>query len=122
MLGSSASQPSAPSTDSIRLIDCDTLQHWQDENRVVLVDVREAMEYQAGHIAGSTLVPLSRFDPGAIPAVPAGHHLVIHCRSGHRCGVAAALLLAAGYPGPVHRLEGGILAWASRGLPIVGGG
>ncbi|MBI4967169.1 MAG: rhodanese-like domain-containing protein [Rhodospirillales bacterium] len=121
MLGSSASQPSA-STDSIRLIDCDTLQHWQDENRVVLVDVREATEYQAGHIAGSTLVPLSRFDPGAIPAIPAGHHLVIHCRSGHRCGVAAALLLAAGYSGPVHRLEGGILAWASRGLPIVGGG
>jgi rhodanese-related sulfurtransferase len=121
MFGSQASQPSAPSTESIRLIDCATLRRWQDEGKAVLVDVREEMEYWAGHIAGATLVPLSRFDPGAVPPVPAGHHLVIHCRSGHRCGVASALLVAAGYPGPVHRLEGGILAWAALGLPIAGG-
>ena len=34
---------------------------------IILVDVRETHEFNAGHIDGAILMPLSSFDPSAVP-------------------------------------------------------
>jgi len=103
-----------PATD---FIDPATLDAWLREGRVALYDVREDSEFAQARIAGSTLVPLSLFDPAAIVGGP-DDRVVLHCRSGQRCGLAAQRLRAAGDQRPLYRLQGGIIAWASAGFPI----
>lgn len=100
-----------------QFIDAATLDAWLREGRTALFDVREEDEFAQARIAGSRLVPLSRFDPAAIVA-GADERIVIHCRSGRRCGMAAERLRAAGDRRPLYRLEGGILAWAQSGRPV----
>ena len=104
----------------VDFIDLDTLRAWMAAGEAVVVDVREAHEYQMAHIEGSTLIPLSGFDPASIPPHD-GKKLVIHCASGVRCGMASEQLLASGYGGRIHRLAGGIEAWYHAGGPIVQG-
>ena len=82
---------------------------------VRLVDVREPGEYEAAHIEGAELVPLSTFDPDAFPP---DSEVVFHCRSGGRTRRLAEALTARGWTQVTH-LEGGILAWDEAGLPVV---
>lgn len=98
-------------------IDATTLSDWLNAGDIALYDVREEDEFAQARIPGSTLVPLSRFDPAAIVAGP-GERVVIHCRSGRRCGLAAERLRAAGDRRDLYRLQGGIIAWAQGGFPV----
>ncbi len=67
----------------------------------VLIDVREQAEWDAGHVKGAVLLPLSRIRDG-VPAeelaklVPAGKRVYLHCGRGGRCLTAAELLTLAG--------------------------
>ena len=112
---------SAPgSAPDIRIETPATIHDWMVRGEAVLVDVREPQEWAQARIPGAVLLPLSGFDP-ALVEVPPGKKLVFHCRSGVRCGAAAELLVASGLApkdAPIHRLGGGILAWAQAGLPI----
>src|SRR5579863_4340648 len=85
------------------------------EGRIVLVDVREPNETALERIPGSVLVPLSSFDPGAIPE-PEGREVVFSCRSGRRSVTASLAAQEQGYAYCCH-LAGGILAWKAAGLP-----
>ena len=105
-------------SDQVTMVDVDTARAWIDAGDAVVVDVREQHEYNAGHIAGAHLRPLSRWDPDDLPAVPAGKHLLLHCRSANRCGVAAHNLIEHGYQGQINRLAGGMLAWEAAGAPV----
>jgi rhodanese-related sulfurtransferase len=111
----------APAFDNIQMIDAQQAQDWVESGEAVILDVREENEFVAGHIPGAHLLPLSRFDPKSLPEVPEGKKLLVHCRSGSRCGMAAMLLAASGYPGMISRLSGGIIAWAQSGGAIVAG-
>ncbi len=91
------------------------IKDWRDANNAVIVDVREENEWMESHIPGAILMPLSTFDPAAIPD-PGNKHLVFHCRSGRRCGMAAEKAVAAGYTGIIKRMEGGFLAWDAAGF------
>lgn len=102
------------------MIDVDTLAAWLQAGDVDLYDVREIMEFEAARIPGSTLVPLSIFDPGAIDT-DSPRRIVFHCKSGVRCGMATEIMRASGFAGPIFRLEGGILAWNAGGGNIQSG-
>lgn len=93
---------------------------WRANGEAVIVDVREQNEWDEAHIPGAILMPLSTFDPAQIPD-PQGKHLVFHCRSGRRCGLAAEKAVASGYAGVIKRMEGGFLAWAASGYEAEGG-
>ena len=80
---------------------------WRDAGNALIVDVREENEWQDAHIPDAVLMPLSTFDPARIPD-PDGKHLVFHCRSGRRCGIAAEKAVAAGYKGVIKRMDGGL--------------
>jgi rhodanese-related sulfurtransferase len=105
-------------SDQVTMVDIDTARGWIETGEAVVVDVREQHEYDAGHIKGAILRPLSTWDSDELPAVPAGKHLLLHCRSGSRCGMAAERLLADGYQGRINRMAGGINAWVQAGAPI----
>lgn len=81
---------------------------------VVLLDVREPAEWEAGHAAGAVHQPLDALDPAMLD--PDVEYVAV-CRSGNRSGKAAAVMAAAGLP--VANMAGGMTAWAEAGLPIV---
>jgi rhodanese-related sulfurtransferase len=83
--------------------------------RMLLVDVREPNETALERYPGAVIVPLSAFDPTAIPD-PQGKEVVFACRSGRRSITASVAAQDAGYPYKSH-LAGGIIAWKVAGLP-----
>jgi rhodanese-related sulfurtransferase len=85
------------------------------EGRIVLVDVREPNETAVERFPDAVLVPLSEFDPSAIPD-PAGRDVVFACRSGRRSITASLAAQEQGFVYGSH-LAGGILAWKAAGLP-----
>ena len=86
-----------------------------ETGRVVLVDVCEPNETEVERYPGAVIVPLSAFDPAAIPE-PQGREVVFACRSGRRSVTASLAAQEQGYPYDSH-LAGGILAWKAAGLP-----
>ncbi len=86
---------------------------------VLLVDVREADEFAAEHIAGAINRPLSSFQPSLLPDA-GGKLVVLQCAGGKRSGMALEKCAAAQAAIETH-LAGGIGAWKAAGLPVVSG-
>ena len=91
-----------------------------EDGRYLLVDVREPNEVAAEAYPGGVVVPLSTFDPKAIPD-PDGKQIVFACRSGKRSVTASLAAQTAGLPYDKH-LAGGMLGWKAAGLPTKTGG
>lgn len=86
----------------------------------VLIDVREADEYQAGHIPGA--IHASRgvleFRVSSMPALaPRDLKLVLYCKTSGRAALAAAALQDMGYLN-VQSIAGGFDAWVAAGQPV----
>jgi rhodanese-related sulfurtransferase len=90
------------------------------EGRYLLVDVREPNEVAVDAYPGAVVVPLSTFDPQAIPD-PGDKQVVFACRSGKRSVTASLAAQAEGLAYDKH-LAGGMLAWKAAGLPTKTGG
>ena len=84
------------------------------EGRILLVDVREPNETEIERYPEAFYLPMSEFDPAAIPD-PQGRQVVFACRSGRRSITASLAAQEQGYPYDAH-LAGGILAWKAAGL------
>jgi rhodanese-related sulfurtransferase len=73
-----------------------------DAKTAVLLDVREAKEWDAGHFTDAKLLPLSKLKAG-VPAaelktlMPKGKVVYLHCQAGGRAGNAADRLTKLGY-------------------------
>ncbi len=75
----------------------------------LLLDVRTAGEFAAGHIPGSVNIPYDTL-PAALPAGTAKDMtIIVYCRSGNRSGQAARALKKAGYTN-LHDF-GGLYRW-----------
>ena len=86
----------------------------------VLVDVREADEFAAGHLAGA--VHMSRgmleFKFSASPALQARDlNILLYCKTSGRAALAATALQAMGYLN-VRSIAGGFDAWVAAGKPV----
>jgi rhodanese-related sulfurtransferase len=88
----------------------------RDGEQLLVLDVREPDEYRQGHVAGSTLIPLNQLSL-RIDELPRERPIVAICRSGNRSGVAAGLLMRAGFQ-DVANVTGGIIRWQQQGLPV----
>lgn len=88
--------------------------------RYLLVDVRELNEVAAEAYPDAVVLPLSIFDPAALPD-PAGKEVVFACRSGKRSVSASLAAQDSGRAYDKH-LAGGILGWKAAGLPTKTGG
>jgi|SRR5262245_11208435 rhodanese-related sulfurtransferase len=99
----------------VRNLSVDEVARGMQENRVLLIDVREPSETAVEAFPGAVLVPMSSFDPAKIPD-PQGREVVFACRSGKRSVTASQAAQAAGLPYDAH-LAGGIIAWKAAGHP-----
>jgi len=88
------------------------------QNGARLVDVREPHEYEAGHVAGAVLVPLSTV-PTSLDQFAADAPTYVICRSGARSYRACEFLEGQGLVGI--NVEGGTMAWAISGRETVVG-
>ena len=84
-------------------------------NGLVILDVRGRTEWDAGHLAEATLIPLAEL-PDRLDEVPADRPVAVHCQGGNRSAIAASLLLSRGRRG-VANVVGGFDAWLQAGLP-----
>jgi rhodanese-related sulfurtransferase len=80
-----------------------------------VVDVREAHEREAGHIAGSLHIELAQL-PARAGELDAGRSVVFYCRVGVRSLMAAQALRASGVE--AYSIGGGLLRWAGEGRPL----
>jgi rhodanese-related sulfurtransferase len=83
----------------------------------VVVDVREAEEFSAGHLTSAKHIPVADIDK-RINDIPSGKPILVYCATGTRSGKAAAALKKAGRD-QIFNLNGGIAAWKQAGLPVV---
>ncbi len=86
------------------------------QGEVVIVDVRQAWEYEDVHVEDSILIPLDELSERT-DEVPTDQPVILLCRSGNRSGQALRLLENAGFDN-VHNLVGGITAWEQQGYPV----
>jgi rhodanese-related sulfurtransferase len=82
----------------------------------VLLDVREADEWQAGHAPDATHIPMSELSRRTAE-VPTDRLVVCVCHVGARSAAVAAALANAGWQ--TANLRGGMNAWEAAGLPVV---
>ncbi|MFM2218321.1 MAG: hypothetical protein RL240_2639 [Planctomycetota bacterium] len=90
--------------------------------QIDLIDVRTPLEFRAMHVTVARNVPLDRLDPNAIRTAGgvSSDPLYVVCRSGGRSRQACEKLLAAGVTNVVN-VEGGTMACASAGAPVIRG-
>lgn len=81
-----------------------------------LIDVREPMEYEIGHIGGLH-IPLAMI-PSSADQIAKDKPVIMQCRSGKRSEMACRLLEQQGFDN-MYNLTGGIQAWAMQIDPTV---
>lgn len=102
--------------------------HELESEDVLLVDIREPSERsQAGAIPGAIEAPRGMLEFWADPTSPyhrdefqPGRRVILHCASGGRSALAAAMLQDLGYENVAH-MDGGINAWKEQGRPVEDG-
>ena len=87
--------------------------------RILLIDVREPDEFTAEKIEGALNVPLSSFNPAALPDA-GGKTVVLQCAGGKRSAMAVDHCRKANQAIETH-LAGGLAAWKAAGLPTITG-
>ncbi len=99
----------------------------EDNEELLLVDVREADEFGRGHIPGAINVPRGILEGAADPGYKLRieplcsaqeRTLIVYCETGGRSALAAAVLQDMGFT-KVFNLAGGSVLWAAEGLPLV---
>lgn len=86
-----------------------------DNGDIVLVDVREPYEWDAGRIPGAQHIELERLASRAAD-VPTDRPVVFMCRLGVRSAMAMQAFRASGWD--AYHLGGGIQRWADEGMPL----
>ncbi len=88
-----------------------------NQNALVL-DVRDAAEYEKGHMLNARNVPLGELEARAAELEKhKAKPVIVVCDTGNRSGRAAAALRKKGFE-QVFTLGGGMGAWQQAGLPL----
>ncbi len=80
-----------------------------------VIDVREPVEYSAGHIPGAVSFPMGRLS-SRLGEIDRERPVCVVCASGNRSSVMTDLLVAAGFDAV--NVIGGTGAWIRAGRPI----
>ncbi len=91
------------------------LEMWRLDD--VVVDVRTPEEYRHGHVSGALNVPADVL-LDVLDDLPPGQ-IIVTCSLGRRSSRVAHTVAAAGRT--AYWLDGGVKAWAARGLPVTFG-
>jgi len=86
-----------------------------DDPPLQVIDVREPYEREAGHIADTRHIELTKLSEQAAD-LDAARPVVFYCRVGSRSLMAAQALRASGYE--AYSLDGGLVRWAAEQRPL----
>ncbi len=86
--------------------------------RGAFIDVRNADEFERGHIGGATFVPLP-IVPLRTSELSRSETYYVVCESGGRSAQACAYLAQHGFD--VRSVSGGMAAWRAAGMPVASG-
>ena len=84
---------------------------------VVVVDVRPAPEFAAGHISSAHSIPIDELAAN-VKALPAGVEIVAYCRGPYCVFADDAVRLLRRRGRPARRLQDGFPEWARADLPV----
>jgi rhodanese-related sulfurtransferase len=99
-----------------RDIDVQTAAALRERPDVVILDVREQDEWDAGHIPGAVFMPMGQV-PDRLSEIPKDKTVIVQCRSGNRSDQVTTFLEQQGFTN-ILNMAGGINAWQSAGLPV----
>jgi rhodanese-related sulfurtransferase len=89
------------------------------EAGIITLDVRTPGEFNEGHIEGAQLIDFQSGNfENEIATLDKSKTYAVYCRSGSRSGQAVKVMSDAGFTS-VYNLNGGVIDWASAGLPLV---
>jgi hydroxyacylglutathione hydrolase len=83
---------------------------------VMLLDVRGAGEWEAGHIPQALNVPVGELEQ-RLAEIPRDRPVIVHCQTGARAAMAASILRARGFD-DVRQYPGGFAEWRAAGQPV----
>ena len=84
----------------------------------VLVDVREDLEWQAGHIPNAIHIGKGVIERDIEKMIPdQSTKIVLYCGGGYRSALAADSLQKMGYTNVIS-MDGGFSGWCSAGYPV----
>ena len=85
---------------------------------VLILDIRTEADYKSGHINGAKNVPLNNF-ASSINGLSGSKKepVLLYCNSGNTVTRAIKILKKAGFE-QVNNLEGGIAAWKEANMPL----
>ncbi len=85
----------------------------------VILDLREATDYKAGHIINAQNVPYAKLAEKAESiSKDKSKPIIVYCKSGSSSPAASAILAKAGYE-QVSFLKSGLYGWQDESLPMV---
>lgn len=96
---------------TIKTISASTLRKWLEDEKVILIDVREPSEHARQNIARAHLIPLASITTEKLATDWIGKKIVIHCQAGVRSKQACQKLDNENPKLDLYTLEGGINAW-----------
>ena len=99
-----------------RDVDVQTTAALREQPDVMILDVREQDEWDAGHIPGAVFMPMGQV-PNRLSEIPKDKTVIVQCRSGNRSSQVTDFLVQQGFTN-VHNMAGGLNAWQSAGLPV----
>ena len=89
-----------------------------NSDTAVLVDVREAADYKAGHIVDAVNIPHNKLAERSSELDPYREKIVVLVdKMGQHVGNAGRALREKGFD--VRRLDGGMMEWQNQNLPVV---
>lgn len=88
----------------------------EDPAGPLLIDVREANEFEDVRAPGAVLVPMSAF-AARVAGLPSDRPLMLVCHLGGRSAAATGFLMRSGRSDVVN-VSGGMDAWERAGLPV----
>ena len=89
-----------------------------NQGKVLVLDVREAEQFAAGHLRDARNIPLKELPQriGELDKLK-GRAVIVVCQTGTQANRTEASLKKAGF-NEVYGLSGGIAAWQGQGLPL----
>ncbi|MDD8059244.1 rhodanese-like domain-containing protein [Shewanella metallivivens] len=91
-----------------------------ENNKIQMVDVRSALEWDKSHIKGAINLPITHFSADLVKQLQLNtdHLTIVICLSAHRSIPAVRKLQQFGFK-EVYQLKGGMLSWWKAKLPTL---
>lgn len=103
--------------ESMGILSVHQLKSMLDQHEpLTVLDTRGDEEWKDGHIKDAIHIYVGHLEQ-RLSEVPRDKPVAVYCKTGHRAGVSASILLRSGYP-KVYNVPGSVTAWVAAGFPL----